>query len=119
VVPIHQVENNLIPATAADDTAAQPASLAARLALYRAPGVSIAVFDNYRLAWARGYGRRENDREASVETDTLFQAASISKTITAVMVIRLVQAGRLELDEDVNRYLTSWPVARLSGNGGG
>ena len=112
---IHQVENCLIPAAAAGDPAAKPVSLAARMAFYRLPGVSMAIFDNYRLAWARGYGLREAGQAAPVDSDTLFQAASISKTITAIIVMRLVEAGRLDLDEDVNNYLTSWQAPANAG----
>jgi CubicO group peptidase (beta-lactamase class C family) len=49
-----------------------------------------------------------------VTRDTLFQAASISKPVFALAVMRLVQEGRLNLDEDVNHYLTSWHVPKIS-----
>jgi len=44
----------------------------------------------------------------------MFQAASISKPVTALAFLRLVQEGKLRLDEDVNRYLTSWKVPESS-----
>lgn len=73
-------------------------------------GVSVAVIDSFRVAWARGYGVREAGGTDPVTTETLFQAASISKPIAALAALRLVQEGTLELDEDVNRRLTSWKV---------
>lgn len=76
----------------------------------KVPGVSIAVIDSFRIAWARGYGVREAGGTDSVTTETLFQAASISKPIAALAALRLVQEGKLDLDEDVNRRLTSWQV---------
>lgn len=44
------------------------------------------------------------------ETSTLFQAASISKPVAAMVALRLVADGRLDLDGDVNRFLTSWQL---------
>lgn len=76
----------------------------------KVPGVSIAVIDSFRIAWARGYGVREAGSSDPVTTETLFQAASISKPIAALAALRLVQEGKLDLDEDVNRGLTSWKV---------
>ncbi|MDQ5850582.1 MAG: beta-lactamase family protein, partial [Chloroflexota bacterium] len=84
--------------------------LAERMALFDVPGVSIAVINNYEIEWARGYGVREAGGSESVTEHTLFQACSISKPITALAVMRLVQEGRLNLDEDVNEYLLSWKV---------
>lgn len=74
------------------------------------PGVSLAVVDNGELGWARGYGRGEAGSAAPVTPETMFQAASISKPVTALAVLRLVQEGVLRLDEDVSGYLRSWKV---------
>ena len=60
--------------------------------------------------WAKGYGQADVTAKSPVTTETLFQAASISKPVTAFAVMRLVDAGKLSLDEDVNRYLKSWKV---------
>ncbi|MGH9960173.1 MAG: serine hydrolase, partial [Pyrinomonadaceae bacterium] len=58
----------------------------------------------------RGYGVRETGRIEPVTPETLFQAASISKPVAAMAALRLVQQGRLTLDEDVNQKLVSWKV---------
>lgn len=81
-----------------------------RMRHYKVPGASIAVIDGYRIAWARGYGVHEAGGTVPTTTGTLFQAASISKPIAALAALRLVQMGRLDLDEDVNLKLTSWKV---------
>lgn len=85
-------------------------SLARRMAHYRTPGVSIAVIDGGRIAWARGFGLKTAGTTDSVTPGTLFQAASISKPVAATATLRLVAQGALALDTNVNRYLTSWQV---------
>jgi CubicO group peptidase (beta-lactamase class C family) len=74
------------------------------------PGLSVAVIDNFQIVWAKGYGVTESGSHTPVTAKTLFQAASISKTVTAVAALRLVEQGKLSLDEDVNKKLTSWKV---------
>lgn len=81
-----------------------------RMAFYRVPGVSVAVIDSGRIAWARGWGVLEAGGDAPVDTTTLFQAASISKPVAAAAVLTLVQDGLLDLDADVNDSLRSWRV---------
>lgn len=82
-----------------------------RLVHYHTPGCSIAAIDNFEIEWSRGFGVCEAGTTHAVTPDTLFQAASISKPIFALAVMRLVQAGNLSLDEDVNTYLTSWHIS--------
>jgi len=86
------------------------ASIPARLARYHVPGVSIAVINNGVIEWARGYGVQEASGGAPVTQDTVFQAASVSKPVTALATLRLVQDARASLDEDVNQRLTSWKL---------
>jgi CubicO group peptidase (beta-lactamase class C family) len=107
---IERVLAGLLPETAFQDRYGPAATLAARMAFYHTPGVSIAVVNDGRLHWARGFGVREQGRPEPVTERTLFEAGSISKPIFALGAMRLVQEGRLALDEDVNRHLTSWKV---------
>lgn len=85
-------------------------ALADRMAYYKVPGMSIAVVDSGRLIWARGFGVKEAGTTDSVTATTIFQAASISKPVSATAMLKLVEAGKLNLDENVNAYLTSWKV---------
>jgi CubicO group peptidase (beta-lactamase class C family) len=88
----------------------QASTLAERMAEYKIPGVSIAVIDEGRVAWAKGYGTCRAGQDAPVTTDTLFEAASTTKVLTAATALHLVGSGRLDLDRDVNAYLKSWKV---------
>lgn len=81
-----------------------------RMRYFLVPGVSIAVADGGRIVWARGFGVQAKDTGADVTPHTPFQAASISKVVTATATLGLVDRGVLALDEDVNRSLISWHV---------
>jgi CubicO group peptidase (beta-lactamase class C family) len=87
----------------------EPAPLLDLMARLGVPGVSVALIEDGEIAWACGYGVRERGG-APVTPDTIFQAGSVSKPVTAVAVMRLVQEGRLDLDRDVNDYLHTWTV---------
>lgn len=76
------------------------------------PGLSIAVIWNFEVHWAKGYGMADVETGAPVDTATVFQAASISKPVTAMAVLKAVQDGLFTLDDDINDILTSW---RLNG----
>jgi CubicO group peptidase (beta-lactamase class C family) len=96
------------PAVRVHETPAQ--SVASRMAYCRTPGASVAVIDDFELTWSCGFGVRRIDRAGEVTTHTPFQAGSISKPVFALAVMMLVERGILDLDVDVNRYLTSWQV---------
>ena len=81
-----------------------------RMEYYGVPGVSVAVFTDGRIDWARGFGWANRERETPVTPDTLFQAASISKPVAGLAALSLVESGVVELDRDVNVYLESWKV---------
>ncbi|UQA63379.1 serine hydrolase [Polyangium aurulentum] len=88
-------------------------TLEERMAHHHVPGISIAVIEGGRIAWARGVGVKtagSADPKDAVTPDTLFQAGSISKPVTATAMLRLVERGTLQLDTDVNRYLATWKV---------
>lgn len=87
-------------------------SLVERMEHHRVPGVSLAVIDDHRVVWARGFGVREHGGDAPVDTTTRFQAGSISKPVFASGALRLVEEGVLSLDAEVSRYLTSWSLPR-------
>jgi RNA polymerase sigma factor (TIGR02999 family) len=87
----------------------QTVKLADRLQQLAVPGISIAVIRGGQVEWAQGFGVTQIGG-APVTADTLFQAASISKPLTALAVLRLVEAGTLDLDTDVNQYLKTWKV---------
>ena len=78
--------------------------------LYKVPGLSIAVIDNFQIVWAKAYGVVEAGSNTPVTTRTLFQAGSISKPVAATGALYLVEQGKLSLDEDVNQKLKTWKI---------
>jgi CubicO group peptidase (beta-lactamase class C family) len=109
---IRRVEHGLLRAYSLAGQPVTKFTVAERLEIYRTPGVSIALVDNGKLEWARGYGWACVAERRAVSPDTRFQAASISKPVAAMVALRLVELGKLSLDEDVNRKLRSWKVAK-------
>ena len=74
------------------------------------PGVSVAVIDGGELVWAQGFGWRDIEKRLPIDTETLFQAGSISKSITALAVLVLNVAGSIDLDQDVNSIMKNWQL---------
>ncbi len=108
-INIMAMEHSVAPAVVVAGMGRSPGSLPKRMAFYKTPGVSMAYIHDGQIAWARTYGVA-NPNGAAVTANTRFQAASISKPVTALAVLRLVQNGRLDLDTDVNQYLKNWKV---------
>lgn len=103
---IKQVETGLFAPIQIEGEA--PWTITERMIYYKVPGLSIAVIQNYRVIWAKGYGFANDSAKTPVTTQTLFQAGSISKSLNAVGVLKLVQGKKLDLYSDINNYLTSW-----------
>ncbi|MBE0711155.1 MAG: beta-lactamase family protein, partial [Candidatus Aminicenantes bacterium] len=107
---IQAVENALRPAAYIKGKPIAAMNILDRMKHYHIPGVSVAVIDNGKIAWAKGYGVKEAGGHDPVTPETLFQAASISKPVAALGTLRLVDKGILDLDSPVNDTLVSWKV---------
>lgn len=105
---IKKVENGLLPRIPVKNKFKW--NIYERMKHYRVPGVSVAVINNYRIEWAKGYGVLDIDTNEPVTETSLFQAASISKPVTAMAALRKVQEGKLSLYEDINNKLVTWKL---------
>lgn len=85
-------------------------NLVERMAYYQVPAVSIALINQGRVEWAKAYGMADIASQRPASPTTLFQAGSISKSLSALAALRLVEQGILSLDGDVNRQLVSWKI---------
>jgi CubicO group peptidase (beta-lactamase class C family) len=81
-----------------------------RLAYHKVPGLGITIINGGKIESARSYGVLQAGSDEAVTERTLFQAASLSKPVTALAALRWVQQGKLSLDADVNDQLRSWKV---------
>lgn len=88
------------------------ATLTERMEFYKVPGISFAVVDDYRLESAYAAGVIEVGGTDAVTTRTLFQVGSLGKPVVALAALRLVEAGTIDIDADVNTMLTSWKIPR-------
>ena len=110
VALIDKIENSLLPTVIIEGDSLETYNIYERMEYYKVPGVSIAFINEGEIKWAKGYGYLTTDSIISVNENTLFQAASISKPVAAIAALYLVEQGKLSLDDDVNQYLKDWYV---------
>ena len=113
---IQTFEHGLIDYMKRGQTDNQPLSINQRMAAYQVPGASVAIVENGEVIWSTGYGTRLNGKAMPVDANTVFSVGSVSKVINAALILRLVAAGKLDLDKNINDYLTSWRVPEGSLN---
>jgi D-alanyl-D-alanine carboxypeptidase len=102
-----------------DDEAAIPDSLADRLDRivensreeFKAPALTAALIRDGQVTWSTAIGSRWAGGPGKIGDETPFIAASTAKTVTAAIVLRLVDEGKLELDDPVSRYVEGLPGA--------
>jgi CubicO group peptidase (beta-lactamase class C family) len=77
------------------------------------PGLSMAVIQNGEIFWSGAFGVRSRETNEPLDKNTIFEAASLTKTITAVAALKLVERGELDLDKTLAKYL---PYPKLAGD---
>ena len=75
-----------------------------------APGSSIAVIAGGHLVWSEGFGSADLEQQVPVTPLTRFRVGSVSKSLTSVAVGKLVEDGKLDLDQPIQKYLPGYPV---------
>jgi N-acyl-D-amino-acid deacylase len=79
---------------------------------HNVPGASLAVVKDGRLVYAKGLGFADRDAKIPATPDTLFRLASVSKPITGVAVMKLVEQGKLKLDQPALAILGIQPFLK-------
>jgi CubicO group peptidase (beta-lactamase class C family) len=90
------------------DKSKKKSTLKDRMTFYKVNAVSIAVIKDHKIEWVKAYGFADVSEKRAATPQTLFQAASISKSINSLGILKLVQEGKLSLDDDINNYLKTW-----------
>lgn len=114
---IKAVENHLTPNIIYGDTIPS-LNLLEQMKKYNIKGLSVAVIKDYKIDWVKTYGWADEEEKRPVTTNTRFQAASISKSLNSLGILKLVQQSRIGLETDINNYLRSWkfPYDSISKN---
>lgn len=107
---LNAIENGLLPSILVKGDPIKSFNLIERMEHYKVPGVSIAIVENGTIKWAKGYGIANTNNGSKVDTNTLFQAGSISKPLAALSALKLVENGSIDINEDVNIYLKGWEI---------
>jgi CubicO group peptidase (beta-lactamase class C family) len=80
------------------------------LSKYKIPGAAISVLEDGQVTWIGTFGYADLDDNRKVDQNTVFQVASISKSVTALGVMKLVEDGLINLDDPIENYITSWQL---------
>jgi CubicO group peptidase (beta-lactamase class C family)/D-alanyl-D-alanine dipeptidase len=80
----------------------------------RLPALSIALVDDQKIIWARGYGFADAEKKKPATPDTVYRVGSVSKLFTDLAVMQLVEQGKLDLDRPVSKYLDDFkPISKF------
>jgi D-alanyl-D-alanine carboxypeptidase len=75
-----------------------------------APGVAVLVMQNGEIKLRKGYGMADLEQGTRVDPTNVFRLCSVTKQFTAVAILQLVEAGKLGLDDDIQKYLPDYPT---------
>jgi len=107
---ISAIENGLTPAIIVKGGEPLLFSIYDRMKYHKVPGLSIAIVREGKIRWAKGYGEANTDSGTMIDINTIFQAGSISKPLAALAALKLVEDDKVDLDLDVDSYLTNWKI---------
>ncbi|HKP85827.1 MAG TPA: serine hydrolase domain-containing protein [Blastocatellia bacterium] len=84
-------------------------AITAAMSRQNIPGLSVSVVTDQKLRWAQGYGLADLENSVPAKATTVYRLGSISKTITAIAVMQLVERGKLDLDAPIQKYCPAFP----------
>ena len=75
------------------------------------PALSIALVDDQKIVWARGFGFADRDRKKPAAADTVYRVGSVSKLFTDIAIMQPAEQGKVDLDAPVTNYLPEFKPA--------
>jgi len=105
---IQLIENGLIPFQKKSESRGHPVNIHDRMKALKVPGISILIIKDFEIKFKLCYGKTGVDTKPNVGKNSIFHACSISKFITALAILKMVEKGLIDLDEAINNKLTSW-----------
>ena len=91
--------------------------LEAQVAYDRLPSLTVGIVVDQQLLWSRGYGIADTERKVPAEPGTIYSICSISKLFTSIAVLQLRDAGRLQLDDRLDKHLPWFRLERPDKDG--
>jgi CubicO group peptidase (beta-lactamase class C family) len=85
-----------------------------KMSTSRFPGLSIAVVKGDDIVYARGFGQADINKAAATTPDTIYGAASITKSFTAIAILQLAEKGLLDLNDPVDKHI-AFPIQHKDG----
>lgn len=79
-----------------------------RMKFYKVPSVSIALINDGKIQWAKAYGYADLEGKRPADANTMYQVASISKSVNSMAIMKLAETGKLSLSKDIRSYLKTW-----------
>lgn len=105
------------PARAASQSPVQPdlvsridAAVEAARTAQHVPGISVGVLSRGKVVLAKGYGVAELENDVPATEHTVYRIGSVTKQFTAAAIMTLVEDGRLSLDDDITKFLPTYPT---------
>ena len=107
---IREIENNLteVKELLFEDSVIKKYNILERMHFYKIPSVSLAIIENGKIKWVKTYGYADIERKRPANKTTLYQVASISKSVNSLGLMKLIQDGKLSLTNDIRNYLKTW-----------
>lgn len=104
---LQEIENNLVDFTGQTQGSV---NLIGEMTKYKVPGLGYAVINDNKISIEKYYGTTKAGTDQIVTNNTLFEAASVTKMVTAILVMHFVEIGQIKLNDDVNNYLKNWKL---------
>jgi len=73
-------------------------------------GLSVALVDDQRIVWQKGFGYADRENKIAATPQTVYRAGSISKLFNAMAVMKLVEAGKMDIDQPLSTYLPEFSI---------